>query len=94
MVPGVPQVQVWISAKYAVRIQVDPNKLFARGIGLNEIADAVQNWSVSIPTGTLFGAPTAYNVVANGQLRGAAEYGPTIRSRFFPACPPPVSARC
>ena len=78
MVPGVAQVQVWGAAKYAVRVQVDPDKLFARGIGLNEINDAVQNWNVNIPTGTLFGARTSYNILTNGQLRRAAEYGPMI----------------
>ncbi len=78
MVPGVAQVQVWGQAKYAVRVQVDPDKLFARGIGLNEISDAIQNWNVNIPTGTLYGAHRAYNVVAKGQLRQASEYGPII----------------
>ena len=37
MVDGVAQVQVFGAAKYAVRVQVDPNKLATRGIGLNEI---------------------------------------------------------
>ena len=37
MVSGVAQVQVFGSAKYAVRVQVDPNVLAARQIGLNEI---------------------------------------------------------
>ncbi|HLI82772.1 MAG TPA: efflux RND transporter permease subunit [Bryobacteraceae bacterium] len=80
MVPGVAQVQVWGQAKYAVRVQVDPDKLFTRGIGLNEISDAIQNWNVNIPTGTLFGKQRAYNVLANGQLRQASEYGPIIVS--------------
>src|SRR5579875_2200112 len=80
MVPGVAQVQVWGQAKYAVRVQVDPDKLFSRGIGLNEISDAIQNWNVNIPTGTLFGKQRAYNVLANGQLRQASEYGPIIVS--------------
>src|SRR5215469_4109417 len=78
MVPGVAQVQIWGSGKYAVRVQVDPNKLAARGIGLNEINDAVQNWNVNLPTGTLIGARRAYNVLTNGQLRRASEYGPII----------------
>ena len=78
MVPGVAQVQIWGSAKYAVRVQVDPNALATRKIGLNEINDAIQNWNVNIPTGTLFGPRRAYNVLANGQLRHAAEYGPMI----------------
>src|SRR5215469_4046027 len=78
MVPGVAQVQIWGSGKYAVRVQVDPNKLASRGIGLNEINDAIQNWNVNLPTGTLFGPRRAYNVMTNGQLRRAAEYGPMI----------------
>jgi hydrophobe/amphiphile efflux-1 (HAE1) family protein len=78
MVPGVAQVQIWGSAKYAVRVQVDPNALATRKIGLNEVNDAIQNWNVNLPTGTLYGLRRAYNVLANGQLRHAAEYGPMI----------------
>ena len=78
MVPGVAQVQVWGAQKYAVRIQVDPNKLAAREIGLNEVQSAIQNWNVNIPTGTLYGPHTAYNVLANGQLLHAADYEPII----------------
>src|SRR5438477_9545215 len=55
MVEGVAQVQVFGSAKYAVRVQVDPNILASRQIGLNEIDAALKNWNVNIPTGTLYG---------------------------------------
>ena len=78
MVSGVAQVQVYGSAKYAVRVQVDPNKLATRQIGLNEIDAALQNWNVNIPTGTLYGPHTAYNVQVNGQLMKAWEYRPMI----------------
>ena len=78
MIPGVAQVQIFGAAKYAVRVQVDPNKLAARRIGINEVEDAVQNWNVNIPTGTLFGLHTAFNVQANGQLRRAMDYRPMI----------------
>ena len=78
MVSGVAQVQVFGSAKYAVRVQVDPNKLAARQIGLNEIDAALQNWNVNIPTGTLYGSHTAYNVQVNGQLMRAPQYRPMI----------------
>ncbi len=80
MVPGVAKVNIWGSAKYAVRVQVDPNQLATRKIGLNEVQAAITNWNVNLPTGTLFGPHTAYNVLANGQLRRAAEYGPIIVS--------------
>src|SRR5664280_3186125 len=60
------------------RVQVDPNELASRGIGLNEIDAALRNWNVNIPTGTLYGAHTAYNVQVNGQLMKAADYKPLI----------------
>src|SRR5690242_1984232 len=44
MVSGVSQVQVQGAQKYAVRVQVDPNRLRAEGIGLNEVESALQNW--------------------------------------------------
>jgi HAE1 family hydrophobic/amphiphilic exporter-1 len=78
MVDGVAQVQVFGAAKYAVRVRVDPNQLATRQIGLNEIDDALRNWNVNIPTGTLFGPHTSYNVQVNGQLMKAREYRPMI----------------
>jgi HAE1 family hydrophobic/amphiphilic exporter-1 len=78
MVTGVAQVRVFGSAKYAVRVQVDPNQLATRQIGLNEIDAALQNWNVNIPTGTLYGPHTAYNVQVNGQLMRAYQYRPMI----------------
>src|SRR5690242_9138979 len=78
MVPGVAKVNIWGSAKFAVRVQMDPNELATRHIGLNEVQNAIQNWNVNLPNGTLFGPHTSYNVQASGQLRRAAEYGPII----------------
>ena len=78
MVDGVAQVQVFGAAKYAVRVRVDPNQLATRQIGLNEIDAALRNWNVNIPTGTLFGPHTSYNVQVNGQLMKAWEYRPMI----------------
>jgi HAE1 family hydrophobic/amphiphilic exporter-1 len=78
MVSGVAQVRVFGSAKYAVRIQVDPNILASRQIGLNEIDSALKNWNVNLPTGTLYGPQTAYQVQANGQLMRAVNYKPMI----------------
>ena len=40
-VKGVAQVQVFGSQKYAVRIQLDPRALAARGIGIDEVASAI-----------------------------------------------------
>ncbi|HYL74572.1 MAG TPA: efflux RND transporter permease subunit [Bryobacteraceae bacterium] len=78
MVSGVAQVQVWGSQKYAVRVQVDPDELNSRKIGLNEVDAAIRGWNVNLPTGTLNGPRTAYNVQANGQLMKAEDYRPLV----------------
>ncbi len=74
MIPGVAQVNVYGSAQYAVRIQLDPNLLASRQIGIDEVADAVNNQNVNLPTGVLYGPNKAYTVQANGQLEDAASF--------------------
>ena len=78
MVSGVSQVQVQGAQKYAVRVQVDPDKLHAEGIGLNEVNTALQNWNVNMPTGQLFGPSTTYNIKAGGQLMNADAFKPVV----------------
>jgi hydrophobic/amphiphilic exporter-1 (mainly G- bacteria), HAE1 family len=78
MVSGVAQVQVFGAAKYAVRIDADPRQLAARAIGINEVADAIANANVNLPTGTLYGSDKNFVVQANGQLLRASSYGPMI----------------
>ena len=80
MVSGVSQVQVQGSAKYAVHVQMDPDKLRAEGIGVNEIEAALQNWNVNLPTGLLYGPNTDYNIKASGQLMNAAGFKDVIVS--------------
>jgi hydrophobic/amphiphilic exporter-1 (mainly G- bacteria), HAE1 family len=79
MVNGVAQVNVFGAAKYAVRVDVDPRKLAAHGIGIDEVASSITNANVNLPTGTIYGDKT-FVVQANGQLLRAAAYGPTIIS--------------
>ena len=73
-IDGVAQVQVYGSAKYAVRAQLDPMALSYRQIGIDEVATAINNENVNEPTGVLWGPNTAYTVQANGQLNDAAEF--------------------
>jgi len=73
-VEGVAQVQVYGSQKYAVRIQLDPQQLSARSIGIDEVATAVQNGNVNVPTGILWGTDKAYAVESQGQLTNAAGF--------------------
>ncbi|HWB98709.1 MAG TPA: efflux RND transporter permease subunit, partial [Bryobacteraceae bacterium] len=78
MVSGVAQVMVFGTQKYAVRVQVDPNKLAARQIGINEVASTLEDWNVNIPTGTLYGPQRAFNLQVTGQLMTAKEYRPMV----------------
>ena len=78
MVNGVAQVSVFGAQQYAVRVQLDPNKLAARGIGIDEVQTAVSQGNANLPTGTLNGSHQAFTVRANGQLTRAAEYRPLI----------------
>ncbi len=75
---GVAQVSVFGSMKYAVRIQLDPSELATRGVGIDEVGDAVAKHNVNLPSGTLWGQHQAFTVEANGQLMNADAYRPMI----------------
>ncbi len=77
-ISGVAQVQVFGSQKYAVRVQVDPRALAARGIGIDEVEQAISRGNVNLPTGTLYGHQQAYTIQASGQLTDAAAYRPLV----------------
>ncbi len=78
MINGVAQVSVFGSQKYAVRVQVDPNALAARGIGLDQVQQSIQQSNANLPTGTLQGPQKSLRIEANGQLEDAAAYRPII----------------
>ena len=78
MVPGVAEVEVHGSAKYAVRVQVNPKALASRQIGIDQVEQAIRNANVNMPMGTLYGAHKAFNVQSNGQLSDAQVYRPLV----------------
>jgi hydrophobic/amphiphilic exporter-1 (mainly G- bacteria), HAE1 family len=73
-VEGVAAVQVYGSQKYAVRVQLDPQALSARRIGLDEVSAAIAGGNVNLPSGILWGTDRAYAVQAEGQLTDAAAF--------------------
>ncbi|HVK07548.1 MAG TPA: efflux RND transporter permease subunit, partial [Gemmataceae bacterium] len=77
-VPGVAQVVVFGQQKRAVRVQVDPTVLAARQIGIDEVATALRDANVNLPTGTFQGPRQAFNIQATGQLTEASMYRPVI----------------
>ncbi|MEI6195051.1 MAG: efflux RND transporter permease subunit, partial [Verrucomicrobiota bacterium] len=78
MVNGVAQVGVFGPQQFAVRVQVDPNKLAAYGLGIDQVEQAVAAANVNQPLGTLYGTHQAFTIQANGQLKNSAAYRPLI----------------
>ncbi len=74
MVEGVAQVGVWGSAKYAVRVQLDPGELASKNLGVSQIATAIRNNNVMLPTGVLYGKDKTLTVQATGQMNDAADF--------------------
>ena len=61
--------QVFGSQKYAVRIQVDPDALAARGIGVDEVQEAVAAANANTPVGTLQNQPQNLTIQAQTAAR-------------------------
>ena len=73
MVDGVAQV-ITYGSPYAVRIQVDPEKLAAKQIGFDQLVGLVDQANVNLPLGTLFGPRDDYTIEDDGQLMTARPY--------------------
>jgi len=76
--PGVAQVFTYGSQKYAVRVQVDPNLLAMRGIGLDEVQKALAAASSNTPVGSLNGLQKAATLQADTELTRASAFMPLI----------------
>lgn len=77
MIEGVAQVTTY-GSPFAVRVQVDPQQLAAKGIGLDQVANLIQSQNVSIPTGAFYGDTKEFNIDVEGQLTHAKQYEPLI----------------
>lgn len=80
MISGVAQVLVFGSQKYAVRVQLDPQALANRKIGVDEVSSALASWNVNLPTGGLQGNKQAFTIQAAGQLYNAEAFRPMVVS--------------
>jgi HAE1 family hydrophobic/amphiphilic exporter-1 len=76
-VDGVAEVNVY-GQRFAVRVQVNPKLLANRGIGINDVENAIKKANVNLPGGTLDGKFQAFTVDSNGQLMVANQYRSAI----------------
>lgn len=77
MVEGVAQVTTYGSA-YAVRVQVDPEKLAAKNLGLDSVTESIRLTNVDLPLGTLYGERDDFTVDVDGQIMRAPGYSELI----------------
>ena len=72
--PGVAQIGIYGSKKYAVRVQVNPNALTARNLSIDDVATALSNANPNTPIGTLDGPRQSLTIKANRQLSNADDF--------------------
>jgi hydrophobe/amphiphile efflux-1 (HAE1) family protein len=77
-IPGVSQVLIGGEQKRAVRVQVDPAKLAAMGMTLEDVRGVLVSATVDAPKGTINTANQSFAVYDNDQLTKAAEYDDVI----------------
>ena len=73
-IEGVAQVQVFGSQKYAVRVQLNPDALAARGIGVDEVQQAIGAANANTPIGTLKNRQQSLTLQALTELSNADQF--------------------
>ncbi len=76
--PGVAQVSIGGQQKPAVRVQVDPAKIAALGIQLEDVASVITTASVDAPQGSINGVKHSFAIYDNDQLLKAAPWNDVI----------------
>ncbi|WP_398306854.1 multidrug efflux RND transporter permease subunit [Zoogloea sp.] len=79
-VDGVGQVSIGGASLPAVRVEVEPDRLAAAGLNLDDVRAAIVGTNANRPKGVLEDGENAWQVGANDQARTAADYRPLIVS--------------
>jgi len=79
-VSGVAQVAIGGEQRPSIRVQVDPAKLAARGLTLEQVRSALVTATTDAPKGTLTTAKTSFTIDANDQITDAKQFDDVIVS--------------
>jgi HAE1 family hydrophobic/amphiphilic exporter-1 len=77
-ISGVAQVFVGGQQKPAIRIQIDPAKLVAKGLSLEDIRSQITLTTVNAPKGSIDGGTRSYTIYANDQLTASKDWNDVI----------------
>jgi hydrophobe/amphiphile efflux-1 (HAE1) family protein len=76
--PGIAQVLIFGTQKYAVRVRANLDQLAVRGLTLNELQTAIVNANSSKPLGAIADQRQSSILDATGQLNRAVDYMPVV----------------
>ncbi|RWM78809.1 MAG: efflux RND transporter permease subunit [Mesorhizobium sp.] len=77
-IEGVAQVSIFGQQKYAVRVQIDPTALAARGISIDQLQTAIASANSNTPLGVLQNDKQQLTITANTQLNNAVGFSNII----------------
>jgi HAE1 family hydrophobic/amphiphilic exporter-1 len=77
-IAGVAQVNIGGQQKPAIRVQIDPAKLVAKGLSLEDVRTQITITTVDAPKGNIDGETRAYTIYANDQLTAAKDWNDVI----------------
>jgi multidrug efflux pump len=77
-IPGVSTVQIWGEKKYAMRIWINPEKLSAYRLTIQDVSDALNRENVELPSGKIAGNSTELVVKTTGKLETEEEFNNLI----------------
>ena len=77
-ISGVAQVFIGGQQKPAIRIQIDPAKLVAKGLSLEDVRSQIAITTVDSPKGNIDGATRSFTIYANDQLTASKDWNDVI----------------
>lgn len=77
-IPGVSGVQIWGEKRYSMRIWLDPNKMTARSITVNDVQNALARENTELPSGKIYGSAIELSVRTFGRLETEEDFNNLI----------------
>jgi hydrophobic/amphiphilic exporter-1 (mainly G- bacteria), HAE1 family len=77
-IPGIAQVSIGGQQKPAVRVQIDPSKLAALGLQMEDVANVIVAATVDAPKGSINGPTRSMTIYDNDQLLKAAPWNDVV----------------
>lgn len=80
-VPGLAEVRIWGERRRSMRLRIDPGKLAASGVTLQEIRSALARENVDLPAGQIEGRDVSVALKARTGLATAEDFGSVVLRR-------------